>query len=164
MTTVSIVPAGSEEAIAEVRDLFVEYADGLGFDLCFQDFGRELADLPADYVPPDGVLLLAYCDSEVAGCVALRRLDEQTCEMKRMYVRPEHRGQHIGRKLAEAVIAAAHRIGYRHMRLDTLPSMEPAIELYRSLGFRQIEPYRHNPIPGAMFFELDLDREEGERP
>jgi len=164
MAAVSIVPATSEEAIAQVRDLFVDYADGVGFDLCFQDFGRELAELPADYAPPGGALLLARCDSAVAGCVALRRLDEQSCEMKRMYVRPEYRGQQIGRKLARAVIAAARRIGYRRMRLDTLPSMEPAIELYRSLGFREIAPYRDNPIQGALFFELDLDEGKGERP
>ncbi len=130
--------------------------DPQSFTSCFQDFDRELADLPGDYAPPDGTLLLAFSGPAVAGCVALRKLDTATCEMKRLYVRSRFRRQHVGRQLARAVVAAARGIGYARMRLDTLPSMAPAIALYRSLGFRPIAPYGSAPISGAMCFELDL--------
>jgi GNAT superfamily N-acetyltransferase len=142
--------------LAAVRGLFREYAAGLGFDLGFQGFEAELATLPGDYSPPGGALLLAREGRLLAGCVALRRFDEGTCEMKRLFVRGDHRGKGIGRILAEAVIERARRMGYSRMRLDTVPSMQEAFVMYRSLGFRPIAPYRHNPIEGATFLELTL--------
>ncbi len=143
--------------LAEARRLFREYADSLGFDLAFQDFERELADLPGEYDAPAGALLLAAVDGAFAGCVALRPLGEGACEMKRLYARPAFRGAGVGRALAEAVLAEARRIGYARMRLDTVPAMTAAIGLYRSLGFHTIEPYRHNPIAGTKFLEIDLE-------
>jgi ribosomal protein S18 acetylase RimI-like enzyme len=142
--------------LVHARALFVEYARSLPFGLEFQDFDRELAGLPGEYAPPRGRLLLAFVGSAAAGCVALRPWDEERCEMKRMYVRPEHRGTGIGRALAEAVMAEGRVAGYRWMRLDTVPGMEEALGLYRSLGFTDIPPYRHNPIPGAVFLEAAL--------
>jgi len=151
-----IVPAQSEDEVGRARDLFLEYAAGLGVDLCFQNFEQELRELPGEYAPPGGRLLLLTVDGELAGCVALRPIDQGTCEMKRLYARPQFRGKGVGRALANAVIDEARRIGYRSMRLDTLPSMPEAIPLYESLGFRRIGPYRHNPVPGAIFMELPL--------
>ncbi|HVF28460.1 MAG TPA: GNAT family N-acetyltransferase [Pyrinomonadaceae bacterium] len=145
-----------QEGTRAARELFVEYAESLGFDLCFQDFEKELAELPGDYAPPTGRLLLASVGGHLAGCVALRKIDNDTCEMKRLYVRPEFCGLNLGRKLAVAIIEEARQINYSRMRLDTLPSMSAAITLYRSLGFKEIEAYRHNPVSGAMFMELSL--------
>jgi carbonic anhydrase len=151
-----IVCAESNDDIAQARALFLEYAASLGFDLCFQDFKSELVELPGEYAPPDGRLLLAFDDSQPAGCVALRKIGDGVCEMKRLYVRPAFRGKGIGRALAVAILDAARQIGYRTMCLDTIASMTEAIALYRSLGFKETAPYCHNPIPGAKFMELML--------
>jgi putative acetyltransferase len=151
-----IEPAVAPADVETARELFREYAEGLGVDLCFQGFERELAELPGDYAAPAGRLLLARVDGIVAGCIALRPLEPPVCEMKRLYIRPAFRGRGLGRVLAEAVIREARDIGYRAMRLDTLPSMTEAIALYGRLGFRPIAPYRPNPIEGAVYLEIAL--------
>lgn len=151
-----IIYATSAEHIATVRELFLEYQRWLGLDLCFQNFSAELAALPGDYALPSGRVLLALHDTRPAGCIALRRIDDATCEMKRLFVRPEFQSLKIGRALAERVIAEARAIGYARMRLDTLPAMIRAHALYAALGFREIPPYCHNPVPGAIYMELDL--------
>ena len=143
----------SNEQWAAADALIREYVDALGFDLCFQDVERELAELRTEYGPPAGVAFLA---DDNAGFVGVRRFDDDTAELKRMYVVPAGRGQGLGRALAEAAVEEARRLGYRRLRLDTLASMEPAVALYRSLGFVDIPPYRDNPIPGARYLELDL--------
>jgi ribosomal protein S18 acetylase RimI-like enzyme len=141
-----------------VRELFQEYADSLGFGLGFQNFAAELAHLPGAYAPPGGTLLLARSGTDCAGCVAVRLLHDDVCEMKRLYIRPSYRGTGLGRLLALSSIRAARTLGYRVMRLDTIASMETARHLYRSLGFVEISPYRFNPIAGAVFMELDLHK------
>jgi putative acetyltransferase len=139
------------------RTLFREYAGTLGFALDFQGFEEELAALPGDYAEPAGTIVLARVGGEVAGCVALRPLPEPgACEMKRMYVRPAFQRRGLGRALGERILADARARGYRVMRLDTIDTMLPAITLYRDLGFREIPPYRYNPIPGALYFEAAL--------
>jgi putative acetyltransferase len=153
----TLTQAESPAQIAQARELFLEYADSLGFSLCFQSFDQELEGLPGDYAPPDGRLLIADYRGQPAGCVALHKLQPGVCEMKRLYLRPPLRGRGIGRALAEAVIAEARTIGYRKMRLDTVePKMPNAVAMYRRLGFVEIEPYRPNPIAGALYMELVL--------
>ena len=156
-----ILQVSTSAHLEVTRQLFQEYAQSLGFSLCFQNFDQEIASLPGDYAPPSGRLLLAEVDGEAAGCVALHALaapdQENLCEMKRLYLRPAFRGLGLGRRLAEQAIAEARAIGYRRMRLDTIPSvMADAVALYRRLGFREIPPYRLNPIEGALYMELEL--------
>ena len=154
----TIRPSASAEDVATARRLFVEYAESLSVNLtCFQDFDQELASLPGEYVPPSGALLLAEHDGEVVGCVAMRPLEPPAvAELKRLYVRPNGRGLGLGRALTEAALAIARGAGYETIRLDTLPEMKDAQALYRRLGFREILPYRHNPIGGSMYMELAL--------
>jgi len=153
----SLFQATSPAQIAQARELFLEYAKSLGFSLCFQNFDQELAGLPGDYAPPDGRLLLAEHAGRLAGCVALHKLEGGTCEMKRLYLRPQFRGKGLGRALTDRIIAEARQIGYRRMRLDTVePVMKHAVAMYRKIGFKEIAPYRQNPIAGALYMELAL--------
>lgn len=156
LAMLEMVHIPTDQNLNEIKALFKEYASSLGFDLTFQNFKEELAKLPGDYAPPHGSLLLANWQGQVAGCVALRRIDNRVCEMKRLYVRPQFRGFGIGKSLAERIIELARRMGYVRMRLDTVPTMERAKSLYALLGFREIPPYRYNPIEGATFMELIL--------
>jgi ribosomal protein S18 acetylase RimI-like enzyme len=144
------------EELTAIRDLFREYEAGLNVDLCFQGFEEELATLPGKYSRPSGGLWLAVSGSEIAGCVAMRPLDDERAEMKRLFVRPQFRGMNLGRMLVERVLSEAAAVGYRRVCLDTLPSMEGAIALYRSLGFDEIEPYCVNPVEGSLFLGRDL--------
>ncbi len=149
--------AESPAQVAQVRELFLEYAQSLGVNLCFQNFEQELAELPGHYSPPDGRLLLAEYEGQLAGCVALHPWEPGVCEIKRLYLRPAFRGKGLGLVIAETIIAEAKNIGYQCMRLDTIePIMKDAVEMYRKLGFKEIAPYRPNPIAGAMYMELQL--------
>jgi putative acetyltransferase len=159
MLMLKILQAHTGENLKFIKTFFKEYANSLDFDLDFQDFDKELANFPGDYAPPKGCLLLARDEDKLAGCVALRELSEGVCEMKRLYVKPQFRGLGIGRALTEAIIQEAHKIGYNRMRLDTAPSMKAARMLYASLGFKEISPYRYNPLEGAVFMELTLASE-----
>jgi len=153
----AVKQAESPAQIAQARELFLEYAQSLGFSLCFQNFDKELAGLPGDYAPPDGRLLLATYENQLAGCVALHQLEPQICEMKRLYLRPQFRGKGLGRVLADQIIAEARQIGYQRMRLDTVePVMKDAVAMYCVIGFQEIRPYRTNPIAGALYMELQL--------
>ncbi len=155
-----IIQADSTDDIECARELFREYEVWLEVDLCFQSFEKELAELPGSYAPPDGRLLLAVVDERVAGCVALRKIGDGICEIKRLFLRSEFRGHGLGRKLAAEIIREAKHIGYERMRLDTLPpKMNDAIALYRSLGFKEIDAYYNNPVPGAKFMELALTKQ-----
>jgi ribosomal protein S18 acetylase RimI-like enzyme len=145
-------------SIASARELFREYSAAIGIDLEYQGFSAELASLPAPYAPPLGALLIAQDAERMAGCVAMRRLDEKTCEMKRLYVRAEYRGSGLGQTLVEAVIHAARQAGYRELRLDTLASMASAQSLYRRLGFVEIQPYSEKYLPDTRFYSLTLGR------
>jgi ribosomal protein S18 acetylase RimI-like enzyme len=153
---IEIRPAHLARDLEVVRQLFGEYAESLDIDLCFQNFEEELTSLPGKYQLPHGRLLLAW-DGELAlGCVALRPIDAETCEMKRLYVKPQARGLQLGRRLAERVCAEARDAAYRRICLDTLPTMTAAIRIYESLGFTGIGPYVFNPVEGAIFLGLTL--------
>ena len=153
----SIVQAKSKPQITHARELFLEYAQSLGFSLCFQNFDKELAGLPGDYAPPEGRLILAEYERHLAGCVALHKLEFGICEMKRLYLRPQFRGKGLGRALADHIIVEARHIGYERMRLDTVePVMKDAVEMYRRLGFKEIAAYCANPMAGALYMELQL--------
>jgi ribosomal protein S18 acetylase RimI-like enzyme len=157
MPELKIFEAKTGEDIESFRTLLKEYVDSLGIDLSFQNIQEEMANLPGCYARPEGCILMASYDGEIAGCVALRKLNNGICEGKRLYVKPQFRGLDIGKKLMEAIIEEVRKIGYMHIRGDTLPSMKTAQALYASLGFKEIEPYRYNPIEGAIFLELKLE-------
>jgi putative acetyltransferase len=158
MIPMEIIEASARPDIERARGLFREYETSLGVDLCFQGFEQELAGLPGAYAAPKGRLLLAVEGGRAAGCVALRPLGGDTCEMKRLYVRAEFRGRRLGRLLASRILEEARAVGYARIRLDTLPFMTEAIVMYRSLGFNEITPYYANPVAGALFMELELRR------
>ena len=151
-----IIQGTGNSQIDSAKELFLEYAESLDFELCFQDFDKELEGLPGDYTPPEGRLYIAFNENKPAGCIALRKFKDSTCEMKRLYVRPQFRGNDIGKKLVKLLIDEARNIGYEKMVLDTVPSMQTAQKLYKSLGFKEIRPYRINPVKGAVFMELIL--------
>jgi GNAT superfamily N-acetyltransferase len=153
---IDLIHATIAPHVGIARELFCEYQKVIGVDLCFQGFEQELASLPGDYAPPFGRLLLAKLGNDTAGCVALRKLSDAACEMKRLFVRPAFKGKGVGRKLANAIIKEARGIGYMTIRLDTLASMNEAQTLYRSLGFKPIQAYNPNPLPGTLYFELEL--------
>ena len=153
-----ITQAHTTEDILTAKALFQEYSGSLGFDLGFQNFDEEIANFPGQYAPPSGRLYLAWYNAEAVGCLGLREIEKRVCEIKRLYVKPDFRGKQTGRNLAKAAIKAAKNIGYEYIRLDTLPAMESANTLYRSLGFETIEPYCYNPIDGAVFMELNLKK------
>jgi ribosomal protein S18 acetylase RimI-like enzyme len=155
-TPTRLVYVDSGELVAHARMLFQEYEQAIGVDLCFQGFADELATLPKPYVAPHGRLVLALVGTEVAGCAALRRIGDGVGELKRLYVRPPFRGRGLGKRLVDTLLEDARTIGYRAVRLDTLPTMTEAIALYRALGFTEIAPYTANPVPGALFMERIL--------
>lgn len=153
---IELRPARLPDDLPLVRQLFLAYAEGLGFDLCFQNFEDELATLPGKYAHPLGRLILAWDGDVAIGCVALRPVDAQTGEMKRLYAKPAYRGQRLGRRLAERICQEAREAGYQRICLDTLPTMTSALQLYESLGFKPVKPYVFNPLDGAIFLGLDL--------
>ena len=153
----SFAQAETPAQIIQTRELFLEYAQSLGFSLCFQNFDKELANLPGDYAPPEGRLLLAEFEGQLVGCVALHKLEPGICEMKRLYLRPQFRGKGLGHILADRIVAEARQIGYKRIRLDTVePVMKDAVGMYRKLGFKEIAPYRTNPMAGTLYMELLL--------
>lgn len=157
LNDIDIAEATTDEDLEHIRRLFRAYADWLNVDLCFQEFETELATLPGAYAPPRGRLLLARVDGEVAGCVGLRPLDDGICEMKRLWVEPGFAGRGIGRGLAEAIVDAGRKLGYRAMRLDTMPKrLKAAGHIYDTLGFKKIPDYYHNPLEGVVMYELAL--------
>jgi len=151
---INIIKAQTTEQIELIRYLFIDYSKELSFELDFQDFNQELEQLPGKYSEPEGLLLLAYYNDSVAGCVGLRRFEQGICEMKRLYVKQEFRGKGIGIKLSEAIILEAKKNEYKKMRLDTISNMKVAIGIYKKLGFYEIKTYRYNPIPDSVFMEL----------
>lgn len=152
----TIKQANTKSEIEAVRKLFREYHKFLNADLCFQSFEEELANLPGKYVHPEGRILIGLIDKKIVGCVAVRKLEGTVCEMKRLYVKPETRGTGLGAKLAEQIIKIAQNLGYQTMRLDTLERLTDAMNLYKKLGFKKTEAYYKNPLPGVIYWELDL--------
>ncbi len=144
--------------IDEVRLLIQEYASSLGVNLCFQNFDQEMATLLGDYSPPTGALLLAEDQGKAVGCVAIKKISNEMCEMKRLYVRPNRRGKGVGKLLTETILQKARNFGYKRVRLDTLPSMKEAISMYVSIGFKPIEAYRYNLVEGTLYLELELSK------
>ena len=157
MTDINIIKAESPDLIRQAKLLFREYAESLSFDLCFQDFDREMDLFPGQYTAPDGALFVAVTGDTAVGCIGVRHLENRICEMKRLYVRKKFRGLNAGQRLVEVAVKAGKQMNYRYMRLDTLPAMESANRLYERMGFQRIPPYRHNPIKGALFLELTLE-------
>jgi ribosomal protein S18 acetylase RimI-like enzyme len=152
-----LIQATTDEQIDVARELFKEYAAELAIPLCFQNFDQEVKTLPGKYAPPDGRLLMAYADDQLVGCIALRKWDERTCEMKRLFLRPEFRGKGYGRTMIDKLIEEAREVGYERMRLDSLPGkMDAAIALYRGLGFTDIPAYYANPLEGVVYLERTL--------
>ena len=159
---ITIVEALTDRQLELIGELFREYESQLGVDLCFQDFQEELAELPGKYAPPRGRLLLALDGDVPAGCVALRPITDDICEMKRLFVRQQYRGRGLGRALATEIIGQARTIGYHRMRLDTLRSLREAMRLYESLGFEESRPYYQNPLPDTVYWELELSEKTGD--
>ena len=153
---INIYESYDGDSLNAAKMLIEEYAEFLGFDLDFQDFAVEMAEFPGKYAPPEGCLLLAEEDGRIAGCIALRKMDDAVCEMKRLFVRSEFRGRGVGRMLILELLNLARQKGYKKMRLDTVPQLESAIVLYERIGFKDIEPYYYNPLPGARFMEITL--------
>jgi ribosomal protein S18 acetylase RimI-like enzyme len=147
-----------QDLVNQVKALFLEYAQSLNIDLCFQDFDAELETLPGKYSPPDGILILVLVDGKAAGCAALRKITKDICEMKRLYVRVNYREMGIGSSLVAMVIEEALKLGYQYIRLDTLPEQKNAHAIYESFGFCDIKPYIYNPVAGARYMELDLKK------
>ena len=159
MTPLKFAQAASANDIDHVRTLFKEYEQSIGVSLCFQNFEQELARLPGDYAPPLGRLLLVRVEDQIAGCIALRKVDDSTCEMKRLYLRPEFRGKGLAGQIVNRIIHEAKQIGYSKMRLDTIPGrMDQAIKLYRSIGFKEIPAYYDSPFTDTLYMELDLTK------
>src|SRR5512137_1181260 len=157
--TLHVLSASDTEALGHVRQFFRSYAGWLGVDLSFQKFDEEMASLPGAYAPPQGRLFYAENKGQPAGCVGVRPFSEGVCEMKRLYVEPQHRGSGIGRDLALAAIKSAKQLGYRKILVDTLPAMRIAVKLYRELGFHDAPAYYPTPLEGTIFLALDLDHE-----
>ncbi len=156
--SLTLIQVTIDDQIQSARELFKEYEASIGVSLCFQSFDKELAELPGKYAPPSGRLLLAYFDNQLVGCIALRKIDEQTCEMKRLFLRSTARGKGVGRKLVESIIEEARIIGYERIRLDTMPGrMDTAIALYEAVGFKEIAPYYDTPVGDTKFMELKLN-------
>lgn len=154
---VRFVKVDEGEDLDVIRQLFREYAESLEIDLCFQNFEEELKALPGKYAAPEGTMILALVDGERAGCIALRKSSEGIAEMKRLFVRDDYRGLHIGKRLVQMILEEAARLGYSYIRLDTLSTMQEAVSLYQSFGFYEIEPYIYNPIEDAKYMELKLE-------
>ncbi len=150
------IQAASSDELAQARELFLEYAATPGIGVCFKGFEEEVQGLPGDYAPPEGRLLLSYVNGQAAGCVALRKIEPGVCEIRRLYVRPQFRGQQLGRELADAIITQAREAGYHTARLGTLPVMKEAIALYQSLGFRRVAPYKATALDEAIYMEKPL--------
>ena len=154
--TIRLNHVTGQDMIDKVKQIFLEYVQSLKVDLSFQNFEAEINELPGKYGPPHGALIIALVNNKIAGCVALRKISEDICEMKRLYVRDDYRGLGIGRKLINMITEEASILNYNYIRLDTLPAMKKAQDMYISLGFYDIEPYVYNPIDGTRFMELKL--------